>query len=71
MRAARAASTSCSSVASGRAKRRFSAIDACSRYGSCETTPTVSDSVASDRSRTSTPSIEIEPVSTSYRRASR
>ena len=59
MRAASAACSISSSVASGFAKRRFSRTDAWKRYVSCETTPTRSVSAWKLRSRMSTPSIVI------------
>ncbi len=71
MRAARAAATSSSSVAEGRAKRRLSAIEAWKRYVSCETTPTASLSVSKVSSRTSTPSIVTRPPVASYSRGGR
>ena len=58
---ARAASSTSSSVASGRAKRRFSRTVAWKRYVSCETTPTASVSESKVRSRTSIPSIATVP----------
>ena len=51
--AARAASSTSSSVASGLAKRRFSRTVAWKRYVSCETTPTAAESDGNVRSRTS------------------
>ena len=71
IRAASAASSISSSVASGFAKRRFSRTVEWKRYVSCETTPTRFASEANDRSRTSTPPIARSPRSTSYRRAVR
>ena len=59
--AARAAYSISASVASGRAKRRFSRTVAWKRYVSCETTPTVEDSDSNVSSRTSTPSMETVP----------
>ncbi len=69
--AARAASSMSSSVASGRAKRRFSRTEAWKRYVSCDTTPTVSASEANVSSRTSTPSTRTAPRVASYSRATR
>ena len=69
--AARAASSTSSSLASGFAKRRFSRTDAWKRYVSCETTPTVAASDSNVSSRTSTPSIATTPCVASYSRATR
>ena len=63
--AARAASSTSSSVASGFAKRRFSRIVALNRYVSCETTPTDAASESNVSSRMSTPSIVTRPLVTS------
>src|SRR6266700_3499231 len=58
MRAARAAASTCSSVASGAANRRLSRIDSWNRYVSCDTSPTASDSAATRRSRTSVDAVD-------------
>ena len=68
MRAAWHAATSSSSVASGRAYRRFSRIVSWKRCGSCITKPTASRSESSVRSRTSWPSTRTVPSTASAMR---
>ena len=70
MRAAPAAATRSASVASGRAYRRLAAIESWKRCTSWATTPMAAASPASVTSRTSCPSILMDPVVTSYRRRS-